>query len=188
MTLLQTWVYPGGVLHVSDRRLTDHSTQKVITDSRNKAVLWCGRRGAFFTGLAYLGRARKKPVSHWIAETLADHTTFDAGIEALRAGATEEIKKLELAEHLRGRGAEVVAPKCGSSPREKVGIVLSTNVGEPCRPNARPRAITSSCRYSEIRASASCAHRPWLAANPSLWECGDHPLRCRCGWPPASWV
>ena len=36
----------------------------------------------------------KTSVSHWIAETLADHATLDGGVEALRASATEQIKKL----------------------------------------------------------------------------------------------
>jgi hypothetical protein len=66
----------------------------VVTDSQNKAVSWCARRAVCFTGLARIDRAQKKPVSHWIAETLADHATLDGGVEALRANATEQIKKL----------------------------------------------------------------------------------------------
>ncbi len=34
--------------------------------------------------------------------------------------------------------------KCGSSPREKVGIRLSTMESAPGRPSSRPRAISSS--------------------------------------------
>lgn len=94
MTLLQTSVYPGGVLQVSDRRLTNPKTKNVITDSQNKAVSWCARRAVCFTGIARIDKAQKKPVSHWIAETLADHMTLDSGIEALRVSATKQIKKL----------------------------------------------------------------------------------------------
>ncbi|CQD10586.1 hypothetical protein BN000_02185 [Mycobacterium europaeum] len=94
MTLLQTSVYPGGVLQVSDRRLTNSKTKSVITDSQNKAVSWCARRSVCFNGIARIDKAQKKPVSHWIAETLADHMTLDDGVEALRVGATKQIKKL----------------------------------------------------------------------------------------------
>jgi hypothetical protein len=94
MTLLQTWICPTGILQVSDRRLTNARTGKVVDDVFNKAVSWCARRTVGFTGIGYLGRNQKEPVSHFIAKTLADHLSFEAGIEALRVAATEEVARL----------------------------------------------------------------------------------------------
>jgi hypothetical protein len=38
LDLIQTWVYPVGVLQVSDRRLTEPISGKVRTDAANKTV------------------------------------------------------------------------------------------------------------------------------------------------------
>ena len=73
MTLIQTWVGRTAISQVSDRRLTDPTTGDVKNDIYNKAVSWCGRRAVSFTGLAYIDRRQKEPVSHWIAKILADH-------------------------------------------------------------------------------------------------------------------
>ena len=48
--------------------------------------------------------------------------------------------------------------KCGSSPREKVGIRRSTMESAPCRPISSPRATSSSHFVDGSPASARTAN------------------------------
>ncbi|MEV6225110.1 hypothetical protein AB0M13_26010 [Nocardia fluminea] len=93
MTLIQTLVTPRHILQVSDRRLT-RGDGTVFDDSHNKAVSWCGEMAVGFTGLAFIDRAQRKPVSEWIAETLCDVEDVEQGVEKLRKGAEDAIARL----------------------------------------------------------------------------------------------
>lgn len=93
MTLIQTLVTPDHILQVSDRRLT-RSNGSVFDHAHNKAVSWCGEMAVGFTGIAFIDRAQKKPVSEWIAETLCDVVDIEDGVEKLRRGAEEAIARL----------------------------------------------------------------------------------------------
>ncbi|WP_280259463.1 hypothetical protein [Nocardia abscessus] len=93
MTLIQTLVTPNHILQVSDRRLT-RANGSVFDDSHNKAVSWCGDFALGFTGLAFIDRAQRKPVSEWIAETLCDVSEIEDGVEKLRKAAEESIAQL----------------------------------------------------------------------------------------------
>jgi len=75
-------------------RIADSPTPRQSRWSQIKAVSWCARRAVCFTGLARIDKAQRKPVSHWIAETLADHVTLDGGVEALRGSSADQISKL----------------------------------------------------------------------------------------------
>ena len=48
--------------------------------------------------------------------------------------------------------------KCGSSPRENVGMLRSTMLSAPCRPSSSPRAISSSYFVVGSVASAPTAY------------------------------
>jgi hypothetical protein len=74
VTLIQTWVGGTAILQVSDRRLTDPTTGDVKNDIYNKAVSWCGRRAVSFTGLAYIDRRQKEPVSHFFGAARRSQT------------------------------------------------------------------------------------------------------------------
>ena len=52
----------------------------------------------------------------------------------------------------------LIPAKCGSSPRENVGMVRSTMESAPCRPSSRPRAISRSCIVVGSPASARTAN------------------------------
>ncbi|MEV6659291.1 hypothetical protein [Nocardia fluminea] len=93
MTLIQTLVTPNHILQISDRRLT-RGDGTIFADSHNKAVSWCGELAIGFTGLAFIDRAQRKPVSEWIAETLCDVTDVEDGVEKLRKGAEDAIARL----------------------------------------------------------------------------------------------
>ncbi|WP_223273849.1 hypothetical protein [Nocardia cerradoensis] len=47
-----------------------------------------------FTGIAFIDRAQRKPVSEWIAETLCDVVDIEDGVEKLRRGAEEAVARL----------------------------------------------------------------------------------------------
>ncbi|MEV6095248.1 hypothetical protein [Nocardia sp. NPDC051981] len=93
MTLIQTLVTPNHILQVSDRRLT-RGDGTIFADSHNKAVSWCGEMAIGFTGLAFIDRAQRKPVSEWIAEMLCDVAGVEEGVEKLRKGAEDAIARL----------------------------------------------------------------------------------------------
>ncbi|WP_280397947.1 hypothetical protein [Nocardia carnea] len=95
MTLIQTLVTPDHILQVSDRRLT-RGDGTVFDDSHNKAVSWCGEMAIGFTGIAFIDRAQRKPVSEWIAETLCDVSDVEEGVEKLRRGAEEAVGRLPI--------------------------------------------------------------------------------------------
>jgi hypothetical protein len=147
MTLLQTWICPTGILQVSDRRLTNARTGKVVDDVFNKSVSWCARRTVGFTGIGYLGRNQKEPVSHFIAKTLADHLSFEAGIEALRVAATEEVASAEPTAELAANPAcpltrspdRSAGPDVRSRPRYPAQLVRHRDEALPARLSGQHR-------------------------------------------------
>jgi hypothetical protein len=93
MTLVQTLITREHILQVSDRRLTV-STGAVVDDAYNKAVSWCGDFAVGFTGIAFIDKRQRKPVSEWIAETLRGQSmVLDAAV-ALRDGLNAAVSEL----------------------------------------------------------------------------------------------
>jgi hypothetical protein len=73
--------------------------------------------------------------------------------------------------------------KCGSSPREKVGMLRSTIESAPCRPSSSPRAISRSYIVLGRRSSASMAYFAWGPCRSWVPVKGGCPSAARSrGW------
>lgn len=134
MTLIQTWVGRTAISQVSDRRLTDPTTGDVKNDIYNKAVSWCGRRAVSFTGLAYIDRRQKEPVSHWIAKILADHHHLQ-GTSPSGDHVDDHDRGAELVTR-RGAAIAVAHSRCTQSS------AVMRNLGDHTPPIRDPRDVS----------------------------------------------
>lgn len=130
MTLIQTLVTPNHIVQVSDRRLTIQDGS-VFDDQYNKSVSWCGELIIGFTGIAFIDRRQKQPVSEWIAEQLWMKSTLQEGIDALRYGAQAAVDKLY------------------GWPDRRLTIILSGFVNSPTNEHRSPILVRISNFESE---------------------------------------
>jgi len=81
-------------LQVSDRRLINVRTGRLISNKTNKAVLVCGHFGFGYTGVAKL---ENEDVDEWLTRVLSDSALKgpEDSMEALRVRATEAVRQLQ---------------------------------------------------------------------------------------------
>lgn len=80
MTLNITVVHPSVVTQVSDRRMVDMRTRKLIDDEANKAVVLACKDSVLSITFTGIGRTPTKRVDEWLGEEL-----LEAGIPELNA-------------------------------------------------------------------------------------------------------
>jgi hypothetical protein len=91
MTLILGAITRDSVVLVSDRRLTDGRTGRIVTDKENKTVCIHGCLLAGYTGLAKLDR---QPTHLWIANRFAGRDTVEA-FRILRDDAAKAVRKYD---------------------------------------------------------------------------------------------
>lgn len=96
MTLIISCATRTHVIQVSDRRLTRLSDGGLLTDGRNKAVLFDHRVAISYTGLAEV--SSRTPTDRWIAQCLVDERceTIDRAMQVLAARATDAFASIRL--------------------------------------------------------------------------------------------
>ncbi len=94
MTLILSCMTHEHTLQVSDRRLINVRTGRLISNKTNKAVLVCGHFGFGYTGVAKL---ENEDVDEWLTRVLSDSALKGPkdSMEALRVRATEAVRQLQ---------------------------------------------------------------------------------------------